>query len=128
VIILWEPSTKQFYPKCQSLRVLPSSQSAWSIAAPSCIGSCPASQQSIRNGHAEHQAVSGFSAERSCRVKATRTNRPCRRLVETAWFFIQSGTALLSIPSSTTKAVILPVPATIGGPFKVYHGHSVWRA
>jgi hypothetical protein len=29
---VWEPPTKQFYPKCQSPRVLPSSQSTWSIA------------------------------------------------------------------------------------------------
>jgi hypothetical protein len=50
--VMWEPPTKQFYhKKCQSPRVLPSRQSTWSIAAPSCIGSRPASRQSIREGH-----------------------------------------------------------------------------
>jgi hypothetical protein len=52
-VCVWEPPTKQFYPKCQSPRVLPSRQSAWSIAAPRCIGSRPASRQSIRDGHPE---------------------------------------------------------------------------
>jgi hypothetical protein len=52
-IELWEPPTKQFCPKCQSPRVLPSSQSTWSIAAPNCIGSRSASRQSIRDGHSE---------------------------------------------------------------------------
>jgi hypothetical protein len=49
--VMREPPTKQFYPKCQSPRVLPSSQSTRSIAALSCIGSRPASRQSIRDGH-----------------------------------------------------------------------------
>jgi hypothetical protein len=48
---MWEPPTKQFYPKRQSPRVLPSSQSTWSIAAPSRIGSRSASRQSIKDGH-----------------------------------------------------------------------------
>jgi hypothetical protein len=34
-----------FTPNCQSPRVLASSQSTWSITAPSCIGSRPASRQ-----------------------------------------------------------------------------------
>jgi hypothetical protein len=34
---VWEPPTKQFYPKCQSPRVLPSSQSTWRIAAPTAL-------------------------------------------------------------------------------------------
>jgi hypothetical protein len=54
-IIVWEPPSKQFYPKRQSPSVLPSSQSACSIAVPSCIGSRLASQQSIRDGHPEHR-------------------------------------------------------------------------
>jgi hypothetical protein len=59
---LWEPSTKQFYSKCQSSRDLPSSQSARSTAAPSCIGSCPASRQSVTDGHPERHTVSEFSS------------------------------------------------------------------
>jgi hypothetical protein len=50
-------SHKAVYPKCQSPRVLPSSRSTWRIAVPSCIGSRPASRQSIRDGHPELQAV-----------------------------------------------------------------------
>jgi hypothetical protein len=50
------PSTKEFYPKCQSARVLPSSQSTWRIAAPSCIGTRPASRQSIRDARPERQS------------------------------------------------------------------------
>jgi hypothetical protein len=138
---LWGPPTKQFCSKCQSPRVLLSSQSAWSIAAPSCIGSRPASLQTIRDGHPERQ-VSAPAAllsatkkwepacieklrllasrlqERTRHFKATRTNRPDHRPVETTPFFIQSG---------TTK-VVLPIPATSSGPFKVYNEHSVWRA
>jgi hypothetical protein len=55
-IHVWEPPTKQFYPKCQSPRVLPSSQSMLRIAAPSCIGSRPASRQRIRDAHPERQS------------------------------------------------------------------------
>jgi hypothetical protein len=122
---VWEPPTKQFYPKCQSPRFLPCSQSAWSIAAPSCIGS-----QSIRDGHPERQsqwlqcnervrtylrtcikklrALVSWLPERSRRVTATKTNRPAHRPVETAL-------ALHSVQYS-------------GSPFKVNHEHSVQRA
>jgi hypothetical protein len=62
VVTLLELPTKQFYPKCQSARVLPSSQSAWSIAALSCIGSRPASRQTIIDGHSERKAVSDSAA------------------------------------------------------------------
>jgi hypothetical protein len=92
---MWEPPTKQFYPKCQSPRVLPSSQSTWSIAAPICIGSRPTSRQSIRDRQTKHhsqcvieqlysverqatttsQPASQLTTERSCRVMAIRTNR-----------------------------------------------------
>jgi hypothetical protein len=63
----WEPRTKQFYPKCQSPTVLPSSQSTCRIAAPSCIGSRPTSRQSIRDARPERQSViqQHYSAQRT---------------------------------------------------------------
>jgi hypothetical protein len=64
-----EPPTKQFHSKCQSSRDLLSSQSAWSIATPSCVGWRPASRQSIRDGHLERQAVSGASSTTRTRNK-----------------------------------------------------------
>jgi hypothetical protein len=101
---MWEPSTKQFYRKCQAPRVLPSSQSTWGIAAPSCIGSPPANRQSIRDGQTEHhrgsvnkqlysaerqatttsQPASQVTTERLCHVTAIRTNRTAHRPVETS--------------------------------------------
>jgi hypothetical protein len=53
---LWKPPTKQFYPKCQSPTVLPSSKSTCRIAVPSCIGSRPASRQSKRDARPERQS------------------------------------------------------------------------
>jgi hypothetical protein len=129
-----EPPTKQFYPKCQSPTVLPSSQSTWRITAPSCIGSRPASRQSIRDALPERQCqwssnttqtvnkwetaaswsydsqparLASRLRERTRRFKATRTNQPDHRPIETASRFIQSG---------TPKVVILPLPATSSGP------------
>jgi hypothetical protein len=137
---LWEPPTKQFYPKWQSPRVLPSSQSA-----PSCIGSRPASRQSIRDGHPERQAVSDPAALLRQR---TSENRPTSRSYdsqpahyyrrlrersrhghqdEPAWSPPSRDRSLLFIPSSTVTVLILPVPATSGSPFKDYHEHLVWR-
>jgi hypothetical protein len=55
-LVLWQPPTNQFYPECQSPRVLPSSQSTWRIAAPSCIGSRPASRQRIRDARPKRQS------------------------------------------------------------------------
>jgi hypothetical protein len=45
-----------FTPNCQSPRVLPSSQSTCSIPVLSCIGSRPASQQSLRDSRPERQS------------------------------------------------------------------------
>jgi hypothetical protein len=59
---VWEPPTKKFYSKCQSSKELLSSQSERSIAASSCTGLQPASRQSIRDGHEDHQTVSGSSS------------------------------------------------------------------
>jgi hypothetical protein len=123
-MLVWEPPTKQFYAKCQSPRVLPSSQSTWSIAAPSCIGSRPASRQSIidrqterhsqwfsntsqRNEqvttglHQEATALAGSLRERLRHVTATRTNRSAHRPVETASLFIPSRAA--TGPSRSTR-------------------------
>jgi hypothetical protein len=108
---VWEPPTKQFYPKRQSPRVLPSSHSAWSIAAPSCTGSRPASRQSIRDGHPERQAVSDPAlsplvpptARRSRYVTATKMNRPDRRPVEIAPLFIPYQLPAAALSRSTTN-------------------------
>jgi hypothetical protein len=121
---VWKPPTKQFYAKCRFPRDLPSSQSAWSIAAPSYIASRPASRQSIRDGHPEHQsqwssnttqrneqvttgmhqeatALASWLRKRSRRVTATRTNRSAHRPLETASLLIPSSTA--TAPSRSTR-------------------------